>query len=239
MGWLFISDLHLAASRPAVTERFLRFLAGPAASAERLYILGDLFDVWVGDDDQEDPIPQVQEQLACLTASGAQVLVMHGNRDFLLGQDFVSATGVKLLQDPVTVDLGGQTTLLTHGDQLCTDDLTYQAARLQLRHPKTIENFLARPLAERRMIAAEYRRRSGEATSLKAADIMDVNARTVADWLGRHGACQLIHGHTHRPGSYPLELAEGEAMRHVLPDWREEGAGYLAFEDGTLSALDC
>ena len=160
---LFISDLHLSRERPATVALFLRFLSDRGRRAERLYILGDLFDAWIGDDDQGDPIPEVIGNLRRLVDSGVAISLMHGNRDFLIGEDFANATGCKLLPDPATIDLYGMPALLMHGDLLCTDDLAYQEFRKQIRSTPFKKDFLSRPLAERAAIAADYRRRSGEA----------------------------------------------------------------------------
>ncbi len=228
---LFLSDLHLAAERPRVTRRFLDLLAGRAREAEVLYILGDLFDVWVGDDDSGEPIPAVISALKALTATGVACRFMAGNRDFLVGEGFAAATGCTLMGDAERIDLAGIPTLLMHGDLLCTDDTAYQAFRARIRQPEAISAFLARPLTERRALADHYRRRSGEATSLKAEDIMDVNPDAVNAALARHGARRLIHGHTHRPARH--DLGEG-AERWVLPEWTENGGGILAAREGRL-----
>ena len=238
MKTLFISDLHLSAQRPEITGRFLRFLAAEACSAEVLYILGDLFDVWVGDDDIAEPIPQVVEGLRALADTGTSVRLMRGNRDFLIGERFAAVTGAELLDDPALIELDGIRTLLMHGDLLCTDDLAYQQARGHLRDPRTIAGFLAQPLEARRRQAAEYRRQSGEAISLKAAEIMDVNRATVGEYLDRYDARRLIHGHTHRPGRHRVAWARGTATRHVLPQWSDEGGGYLEAADGRLTARE-
>ena len=239
MKSLCISDLHLSAERPEVLSRFLAFIEDTAATCNRLYILGDLFDVWVGDDDSSVPIPQVKDALVSLVSKGDEVILMHGNRDFLIGDDFVRDTGVKLAQDPLLVDFGGIPTLLMHGDLLCTDDLAYQQARLFLRNPATIADFLSRSLEERHVLAAGYRKQSGEATSLNAEDIMDVNEQSVTDYLKKFQAKRLVHGHTHRPGMHEVVWPGGSAMRYVLPEWQESGAGYLEFIGSKIVAEHC
>ncbi len=236
---LFISDLHLSAERPKVLSRFLAFLQARAAEADRLFILGDLFDVWIGDDDREPPIPLVLEALAGLAERNTRLLVMGGNRDFLIGEGFAAATGAELLADPCVMEIQGRPMLLMHGDQLCTDDVTYQQARAYLRNPATIAEFAARSLPERRLLASQYRSKSGEATSLKAADIMDVNRATVVEYLESYQVNYLVHGHTHRPGKHRVAWRRGTATRHVLPEWTESGGGYLAASDGKLTAGDC
>ncbi|MGD2082830.1 MAG: UDP-2,3-diacylglucosamine diphosphatase [Chromatiales bacterium] len=224
---LFISDLHLEGDRPVCTQLFLGFLSDRARSAERLYILGDLFDAWVGDDDRRTPVPEILEGLQALSEAGTEVLFQHGNRDFLVGEAFARETGCRLIGDPLVVDLYGTPTLLMHGDLLCTDDVDYQRARGTLRDPAFIRDFLARPVAERVAIAAEYRRRSGEATSMKPEDIMDVNEAAVREQMTSHGVRRLIHGHTHRPGSHRVDLDGVHGERIVLGDWRADRAPYL------------
>jgi UDP-2,3-diacylglucosamine hydrolase len=219
---LFISDLHLAAERPAAVALFLQFVGERARQAESLYILGDLFDAWIGDDDDAALAVAVRGALRDLTAAGVSVAFQGGNRDFLIGTRFAAATGVRLLPDHAVVDLYGTPTLLTHGDLLCTDDVDYQQARLMLRNPAFVADFLAKPLPVRAALAAEYRRRSGEATSLKAEDIMDVNADAVAKVMREHGVRRLIHGHTHRPAIHAMELDGGPAERIVLAEWHED-----------------
>lgn len=219
---LFISDLHLAPDRPRATAIFLRFAGGRARAAESLYILGDLFDAWIGDDDDGPLAIAVRRALRELTAAGVAVYFQGGNRDFLVGERFAADTGVRRLADFTVVDLYGTPTLLTHGDLLCTDDLDYQRARAMLRSPAFVADFLAKPLPARAALAAEYRRRSGEATSLKAEDIMDVNADTVSRALREHGVRRLIHGHTHRPAIHALTLDGAPAERIVLAEWHDD-----------------
>ncbi len=229
---LFISDLHLAAGPEAATDLFLAFVERRAARAERLYILGDLFDAWIGDDDRAPPAAQVIDALRTLTDGGVAVLLQRGNRDFLLGRRFERATGCHILPDPAKVDLYGQPTLLMHGDLLCTDDRDYQRARRRLRNPLVQRLFLLRSLEGRRRIAADYRRRSGEATSMKASEIMDVNPETVRAYLRRLGVRRLIHGHTHRAAVHRFELDGAQAERIVLGDWGPEHGPYLCVGPG-------
>lgn len=222
---LLIADLHLSRERPATLDLFRRFLRDAAAQAKRLYILGDLFDAWIGDDDPQ--WNDVIEWLATLSRDGTQVFFQHGNRDFLLGKRFLAATGGQLLSEEALVALPSGQTLLMHGDTLCSDDTNYQQAKRLLRDPDFISDFLSKPLNERRVIAEMYRKRSGETTSLLADDIMDVNLDTVDDALRRHGATTLIHGHTHRAARHDFDLDGKPAVRWVLPEWHEERAGYL------------
>ena len=231
---LFISDLHLSDERPETVQLFLRFLQQQASRASRLYILGDLFEVWIGDDDDQSPIPQVVQGLSRLTQGGTWLGVMHGNRDFLLGEDFCRASGAELLPDPICLTLQETPTLLMHGDLLCTDDEAYQAFRKQVRDPAFQSQFLALPLAARREKANEYRTMSGEANSLKSEAIMDVNPQAVNEVMQKHGAQRLIHGHTHRPADHRLELGGRSVTRHVLGDWRADGADILCLDASGL-----
>jgi UDP-2,3-diacylglucosamine hydrolase len=219
---LFVSDLHLAADRPGATEIFLRFARGRAREASALYVLGDLFDAWIGDDDDGPLAIAVRQALRDLAAAGVAVFLQGGNRDFLVGERFAGETGVRLLPDVAVVDLHGTRTLLMHGDLLCTDDVDYQQARAMLRNPAFVADFLAKPLPARAALAAEYRRRSGEATSLKAEDIMDVNANAVAQAMREHGVRRLIHGHTHRPAIHTMMLDGAAAERIVLAEWHDD-----------------
>ncbi len=225
---LFISDLHLSGDRPDAVRLFLAFLGQRATQAETLYILGDLFDVWIGDDLEQPPIPEIKAALRTLSQSGTQLWLMHGNRDFLIGERFCAETGAELLQDPTLVDLHGIPTLLMHGDLLCTDDHAYLAFRQQIRNPDFIRQFLSLPIAQRVSTAAEYRAKSGEANSLKAEEIMDVNQQAVESTMLRHAAIRLIHGHTHRPGLHRFELDGKQALRYVLAEWHAQHAGFLS-----------
>jgi len=230
---LFIADLHLAPERPATIERFLGFLDGRARRAERLFILGDLFDAWIGDDDDAPPYARIRSALRALSASGVSCLLMHGNRDFLIGRRFARDTGCRLLADPHRTDLAGAPTLLMHGDLLCTGDLAYQRFRRRVRNPLVRRLFLWKPLERRRAIAADYRRRSGAATALKAETIMDVNPSEVERRLRRSGATRLIHGHTHRPADHHFELDGRAVSRLVLADWHEDrGEALVVSADG-------
>jgi len=231
---LIISDLHLSQHRPDTVALFLHFLRERACGAGELYILGDLFDAWIGDDNILPPVPEVVQALRQLTDGGCKLSVMHGNRDFLLGSDFARATGGKLLPDPFVADLGGETTLLMHGDLLCTDDLEYQQARKLLRSPEFIRDFVSRTIEERVQLAAEYRRRSGEVVSLKSADIMDVNQQTVERYMREYQVRRLIHGHTHRPALHEFQLDGTPAQRYVLEDWHEQTGSYLRVDNQSI-----
>ena len=237
MTTLFISDLHLDGSRPEITALFLKFLHEEAAKASSLYILGDFFEVWIGDDDGDPHHASVMAGLRALTAAGVPVYLMHGNRDFLIGRKFAQRTGVRLLADPTVMDLGGSPTLLTHGDTLCIDDRQYQRARRLMRNPLVQGVYLALPLSLRRRIAAYARAKSRKDTAAKAEYIMDVNPQAVESVMTRHGVTRLIHGHTHRPAVHRFKSADGEAMeRIVLGDWYEQSS-ILRWDgkDGKLS----
>jgi len=224
---LLISDLHLSPTDSRNVRRFFGFLEREAKTAEALYILGDLFDAWIGDDNETSPIPEIKGALRKLSDGGCRVFVMHGNRDFLIGPRFATETGCSLLEDPTILELNGTATLLMHGDLLCTDDVEYQKARLFLRDPAFIEEFVSKPIPERAALAAEYRRRSGEATSTKASDIMDVNQQAVEQYMRQYGVLQLIHGHTHRPAIHEFQLSGTPARRIVLADWQAGGGEVL------------
>jgi UDP-2,3-diacylglucosamine hydrolase len=221
---LFVSDLHLDPERPAVTGLFLDFLARQAGQADAIYILGDLFEAWIGDDDNSSLNQSVCAGLKQCTDSGTPVYVMHGNRDFLLGERFASQAGCTLLDDPSVIDLYGTPTLLMHGDLLCTDDIEYMKFRETVRDAAWQAELLARPLDERRAMATEMRQASREQTTGKPETIMDVNARTVAETMARYRVRRLIHGHTHRPGIHDLAVEGEPAQRIVLGDWYEQGS---------------
>lgn len=216
---LFVSDLHLAATRPDVVAAFLAFLERRAPRAEALYILGDLFDAYIGDDDERYPAGDVRRALRGLAARGTRIYFQHGNRDFLLGARFGAAAGVELLGDYAVIDLYGTPTLVTHGDLLCTDDVRYQAARQRVRAPEWQAQALAKPLFARRLYARWYRFRSSRHKGATMAEIMDVNAETVVEALRRFGVERLIHGHTHRPAVHEIDLGGRMAQRVVLAEW--------------------
>ncbi len=230
---LLISDLHLSAERPATTAALFRLLRGRARSARALYLLGDLFDAWVGDDDLQRPMhAEVAAELRRLADSGVAVRLMHGNRDFLLGAAFVGAAGGEWLPDPSIVTLGGIRTLLTHGDTLCTGDRDYLAFRRTVRDPAWQAAFLARPLADRRAEAARLRAASEAGKRMKSTQIMDVTETAVIDLIREHGCPRLVHGHTHRPGLSAIRVDGRDCERWVLPDWDGRAAG-LAVDGAT------
>jgi UDP-2,3-diacylglucosamine hydrolase len=224
---LFISDLHLDSSRPGTTAALAGFLAG-RAGCDALYILGDLFEAWVGDDDDAPLVGEVRQMLARFSEAGPELFIMQGNRDFLLGEAYCRSAGAELLPDPTVIDLYGEPTLLLHGDSLCTGDAEYQAFRKTAREPAWQAELLARPLAERRALAAQLRGMSREANSNKAEDIMDVAPAAVTQAMAEYSVRQMIHGHTHRPARH----AEPGGTRWVLGDWCEQGWAIEATPEG-------
>ena len=232
---LFISDLHLASERPASNEQFFHFLRGEAARAQALYVLGDLFEYWAGDDELTDiggdPLAsEVASSLRSLSQRGVQIWLMHGNRDFLIAENFCTASGAKLLADPSVLEINGTRLVVMHGDTLCTDDVDYQAWRRTARSDAWQREFLAKPLAARHQAIRGLREQSKQVIAVKPAEIMDVNADAVRDAFRRHGVRRLIHGHTHRPARHDLEVDGARCERWVLPDWYGRG-GYLALDD--------
>lgn len=226
---LFISDLHLDPSRPAVTQAFYHFLANAAPQADSLYILGDLFELWVGDDDDSPLVAEAQARLRTLSEGGTALFFMHGNRDFLIGEQFAAAAGASLLPDPATLEVGGEILLLMHGDTLCTGDQEYLAFRQQVRQRSWIEAVLARPLEERRALGRQLREQSQSMNSRKAEDIMDVSEAEVKAVMRRHGAERLIHGHTHRPARHSVDFGDAQGERIVLGDW-DQNAWCLRYD---------
>ncbi len=224
-----IADLHLCEERPDITEGFLRYLQGVAVEAEQLYILGDFFEAWVGDDYSDATIESVAAALQARAKHGGKTYFCHGNRDFLVGEVFCRKAGMTLLDETTVVDFGGQPTLLMHGDSLCTDDTEYQAFRRMVRDPAWRANFLSQPLDARLAIAAQLRAKSKMASREKAQDIMDVNADAVAAACLEHHVTTLVHGHTHRPADHD----QGELRRLVVGDWDVDMYYVRATDDAT------
>lgn len=225
MTTLFISDLHLTADRPAITDLFLQFLDREARAADALYILGDFFEYWIGDEAVEQAeYSGIVAALRAVTRGGTPVFLMHGNRDFLIGPRFERASGCRLISDPTRIDLYGTHVLLMHGDVLCTDDVDYLAFRTMARTERWQREFLAKPVAEREAIVRSYREESRRSTAQKAPEIMDVTPQAVSAILREHGLRHLIHGHTHRPGEHVFDLDGAAAHRTVLGDWYEQGS---------------
>jgi UDP-2,3-diacylglucosamine hydrolase len=228
---LFLSDLHLSPDRPAAVAAFHAFAAGPARDAAAVYILGDLFDWWVGDDQLRDPfIAPVAKSLRAIPGAGVPLFVAHGNRDFMLGKDFERATGATLLPEQLLLDLHGVPTLISHGDELCTDDAKYQAYRARVRAPDAKRRLLRLPYAVRRMMAAWLRRKSSSDKALKPEYIMDVNGGAVARAFAAHRAQRMIHGHTHRPARHEHVVDGTLRERWVMADWHDRGH-YLAVDE--------
>ncbi len=221
---LFISDLHLCGERPAITALFLDFLARDARAADALYILGDLFEYWLGDEAATQPAHKPIMDGLRAAAAQIPIYVMHGNRDFLLGAGFERTSGCRLIPDPTRIDLYGTPVLLMHGDSLCTADVEHMAFRAKVRDEKWQREFLAKSVAERETIAREYRAYSKMATSKKNPEIMDVAPEAVETAMRQHHIFHLIHGHTHRPREHALTVDGKAAKRVVLGDWYEQGS---------------
>ncbi len=236
MSALFISDLHLCASRPQITAAFEAFLRGPARGAAGLYILGDLFEYWAGDDDLGDPFNARIAGALAEYGRAVPTFFMHGNRDFLIGDAFAQAAGLTLIADPLLIDIHGRPTLLMHGDTLCTDDLDYQRFRSEVRSPEWTAAFLATPLAERKQRIEVMRMRSEAMKQVKSASIMDVNAGAVEAAFRRYGCDRMIHGHTHRPARHEHVVDGRRCERFVLADWYEDGS-HLACTAGACKPV--
>lgn len=232
MSTLFISDLHLDDARPHIVELFERFCAGEARKADALYVLGDLFEAYVGDDDDVRLNARVAAALRGVADAGVPVHFIVGNRDFLLGERYAERAGMDILDDGTVIELCGTPTLLLHGDVLCTDDAAYQTFRKQVRDPAWQNAFLAKPLAERRAFAAQARDASRAHTSSTDMAIMDVNQRAVEAALRAAGVTRMVHGHTHRPAIHDLTLDGTPAQRIVLGDWYEQGSVLRIDPDG-------
>jgi len=224
MSTLFVSDLHLEAERPDIGNQFIEFLKTEAMEADDLYILGDLFEASVGDDDPNTHYAKIKMAIRKVVDKGVPVYFMHGNRDFMIGRQFANETGVEILKDPYPVDMYGQKALLSHGDALCIDDKQYQRVRMMTRNPDWQASILAKPLKERLRIAEEARRQSLERTLNMSMDIMDVNQDEVRRVIIEHGVDVLLHGHTHRPAVHNIDLGNRRAQRIVLGDWYRQGS---------------
>ena len=231
---LFVSDLHLDAGRADSTRQFLDLLAGEARGADALYILGDLFESWIGDDDDAELAGIVVRALRDLADAHVPIFFVHGNRDFLLGEDYAARAGLQLLPEASVVALYGEPTLLLHGDTLCTDDHVYQAFRRQSRDPRWRAAMLARPLPERRALAAAARAESARHMAASSEAIMDVNAGAVASAFRTHGVRRMIHGHTHRPAIHEVDVDGTRCTRIVLGDWYQQGS-VLRVSQGNVS----
>jgi UDP-2,3-diacylglucosamine hydrolase len=238
MTTLFISDLHLEFAQPEIGEQFLDFLSDEALEAEALYILGDLFDVWLGDDDPNPYYADMKSALRNLVDADIPVHVMHGNRDFMIGKEFAAETGVSLLRDPEIVDLYGRNVLLCHGDSMCTDDAHYQQIRTMTRNPDWQAMMLAKSIEERIAFAIQARQDSMARGESISDEIMDVNQEAVEATMREHGVDMMLHGHTHRPAVHEFQLDDKPATRIVLGDWYEQGSVVRWDENGPrLEAL--
>nr|WP_152899494.1 UDP-2,3-diacylglucosamine diphosphatase [Pseudomonas piscis] len=236
---MLISDLHLEEQRPDITRAFLDLLGGRARDAEALYILGDFFEVWIGDDAMTPYQLSICQALRELSDSGTQVFLMHGNRDFLLGQAFCKAAGATLLKDPSVVDFYGEPVLLMHGDSLCTRDEAYQRMRRYLRNPMSLWILRHLPLRTRHKLARKLRSESRAQTRMKANDIVDVTPEQVPLVMQQQGVRTLVHGHTHRPAIHKLQIGDQAARRIVLGDWDRQGWALQVDEQGMqLAAFD-
>lgn len=227
---LFISDLHLCPQRPEITELFLAFLLQCASRTRQLYILGDLFEAWLGDDCDDDFSNTIISALYQLACHGTDIAIMHGNRDFLIGSVFAERSGCRLIDDPTVICLDSQTIVLSHGDALCTDDVDYQAFRHQVRNPAFQRAFLSLPLNERLKQAQSYREMSKTSTRMKAEGIMDVNQTAVSELMTAYNAQHLVHGHTHRPAIHQVD--DNTRQRIVLGDWGTQGSVLIYNENG-------
>jgi UDP-2,3-diacylglucosamine hydrolase len=236
---LFISDLHLEADRPDIADQFLKFLETEALHADALYILGDLFESWVGDDDPNEHYAWIKQGLRKLTKKNIPVYFMHGNRDFMIGNDFATETAISILPDPHVTNIHGQDVLLSHGDAYCTDDLEYQAVRKMTRDPQWQSVMLAKPLSERLAFAEQARAASVAHGKSIQPEISDVNAAAIETAFRQAGVNMMLHGHTHRPAIHELQVDGHAVKRIVLGDWYEHGSVVRWDENGpVLSSLE-
>ena len=225
----FISDIHLSEKHPELTQAFFTFLEESKEACTHLFILGDLFETWIGDDDDLPLYGEIKEALLSFTTNGPKTFFMHGNRDFLIGETFANETGITILPDPYVLDINNQKVVLSHGDSLCTDDTDYMNFRNEVHTEKWQSGFLQKDINERKQIAASLRDDSEEATSKKSDTVTDVNAQEVENFINKHQPDLFIHGHTHRPGVHNIELNNLSSKRIVLGDWGAKG-WYLALD---------
>jgi UDP-2,3-diacylglucosamine hydrolase len=237
MTLLFVADLHLRPERPDLSRAFLEFLQQEARGCDALYLLGDIFEAWIGDDAPMPGLDAIYDELAALSARGTALYFQHGNRDFLVGQAFLDTLGASALPDRQLIDLPGGQALLMHGDQLCTDDTEYQAFRAQVRDPAWQQQFLSRTVDERLAIARQLRAASKARGAEKSDAIMDVNPQAVTAALQQAGVSLLIHGHTHRPAIHDDQISAGSGTRIVLGDWDRNG-WYLQVDDDGYQLID-
>ncbi|MDG2061065.1 MAG: UDP-2,3-diacylglucosamine diphosphatase [SAR86 cluster bacterium] len=223
MSHCFISDLHLTKERPEITAAFFTFLESIASDANYLYILGDLFEMWIGDDSEDELSKSVKDQLRNLAKNSCNIYLMHGNRDFLIGEKFSKECDIQLIEDPINININNKNILLMHGDSLCVEDVKYQEFRAATRINSWKEDFLKKPIKERILIAESLRSKSKAETRGKTEDIMDVSKEEVIKVMSENQTSFLIHGHTHRPKIHNIKLATGPAHRVVLGDWDIHG----------------
>jgi UDP-2,3-diacylglucosamine hydrolase len=235
--WIFISDLHLAPERPQIIDLFARFVSEIAVKADTLYILGDFVEYWLGDDDRAEGLKAAFSAFDQLKEAGTSVFVMHGNRDFLIGDDLAERFHFKLIEDPHPIQIQNSPALLMHGDTLCTDDIDYQKFRAVIRSDDWRNDFLSKSLEEREQIAQSLREKSELANADKSPDIMDVNQDAVVETIRRHGISTLIHGHTHRPAIHEFEVDGNPIKRIVLGDWYKTGSYLRIPEEGEVELI--
>lgn len=236
MTTLFISDLHLDHGKPHLTDIFLRFIQETASQAQALYLLGDIFEVWVGDDDDDPLMREVANALASLSARGVKVYFMHGNRDFMVAKRYAQMAGFELLEDPCVHVIGGVKTLLSHGDLYCTEDLKYQAFRAKSRTARWQRNMLRLPLFIRKALGRHARSRSKKYQN-QLPTISDVTPLAIVAAMQHFGVKRMIHGHTHRPAVHPVSLKDGDGERIVLADWREHGEALEVTASGKYNRI--
>ena len=234
MSILFIADLHLSADRPDITACFLTFITQEANQADALYVLGDLFEMWIGDDDNSEFHQTIKQAFFTLTQSGVKCYFIHGNRDFLIGTKFSKETGVELLPEHTVIDIYGTPTVILHGDTLCTLDESYQAYRKKVHNPMIQWLFRCLPLSIRQRIGHKMRHNSSQTNQEKTMSIMDVTPDAVTDLLYQHQVCHMIHGHTHRPDVHTMTLDRQIVTRTVLGDWYEQGSVLICTPEGQL-----
>ena len=235
---LFISDIHLSPQQPELSTLFQAFLKQHSDPEFKIYILGDLFDIWLGDDFSTQFYQDDIEAIKTCAEQGSQLYLMHGNRDFLMGDELCKSTGLTLISDPYTIIINGTNIVLCHGDQLCTDDVSYQQFRATIQNENWINDFLAKTPQERLAIAEHFRNESKRLSQEKTADITDVNQQAVCDFMQQHETTSLIHGHTHRPQQHTFELNNKQATRWVLGDWHADHAKYLVLSDAQTMHLE-
>ena len=237
MATYFISDLHLERIESSITNIFTEFL-NDINENDSLYILGDLFESWIGDDNVTELSQYISDQLLSLSERNISVAIMHGNRDFLIGEDFCKASSIELINDPRIIEIDTKKVMLTHGDELCTDDKEYQAFRSVVRNPLWQKDFLNFPISKREKIAGEAKDASKDSKENKAMEIMDVNTDAVLKAFNDHPVEIMIHGHTHRPNIHEISNEERKLTRYVLGDWSKNSAIILKWNEAEVELID-